>query len=668
MGKIRAGLLALATLAMTALGVATPLHNASAETTANSRIMKVTGDIATITGEPAQSRTITIPDGFIATAIRGTLTPGKLGEGTGSVLVGDGRRAVTLPNDRVHNFEAPLYDFDFKSGNLILALQSVFPNTSTQVCTSPEDSLLVLSNIELVLEGVQQPITNVGDFFASSISEVVIITPDDASDGLKQAALVATGAVAMKYALPVQVRLLSESDYAITDPVDTIFGRVIRVIEKEQFVTTELVNIEGFAPELVVTGRSDEVTSAVRGLSSQFLGIANDTSVEGPFAEINHNVEMTRSLQELGRETIYLKGYGRAEAAITIPQSLFGGPVDKFKLHLSGTHSSVGDSIQATMQIYWNGQLIASQHLTKEDSNVDFDLDISSEYINAENYMVLQLNSVPASGNCTGGSAVIPFEMNINGIASNISAERGQGLPAGFKRFPQSFGGALQMAFGSEGAPDDLLSAAGTLIVALQRLNTYQLDIKVVSMNTMLESTVPAIVVGATSEDARLLQTPLRFSEFKAISDENGDFAVGVTKPFAALQAFENNGRDILVLGGYSPDAAESAQVTSDLQVLIARSIAESEFGWLELFGDLYIATDLNKEPRIFESNYLVPQPEITAEYTEYVWWALIVLGAIALLLLIRLLFVRRRRARITRIVNAQKRAEAQAKLAESIE
>ena len=101
---------------------------------------------------------------------------------------------------------------------------------------------------------------------------------------------------------------------------------------------------------------------------------------------------------------------------------------------------------------------------------------------------------------------------------------------------------------------------------------------------------------------------------------------MGTDAPYAALQAFEDSGRAVLLAGGWSPDGANTDTLYQDL----ADRLSPAAGGWSSLSRNLLVAQD-GAEPVLVESNALIPQDSVTDDYRPYAWWAA---GGVAALVL----------------------------------
>lgn len=308
-----------------------------------------------------------------------------------------------------------------------------------------------------------------------------------------------------------------------------------------------------------------------------------------------------------------------------------------FAIHLEGgnTPTPAGGIVRAS--VLWNDLIVDSQSITNTDSYV-VDVPIDSSLVKRDNTLTIRLEAVPPGGYCS--TTPLPAELDINGAGSTITGTPGQSLSEGFERFPQVLADSLPIAFGAGDVSASTLRAAAHLVSALQRASAIHLTVSLVDLADFKKEGYPGVVIGATPADAKALKAPLRFEPWRAVDASGKNFTVTVDEPFAALEAFEVSGRDIVLLGSTAPAPVGAALVDS-----LAVQADAAPFGWFPLIGDLLVAQ--NGLPLLSLSTAtIVPQASIATEFTVPLW--LIIAGAALLIIVVaRLIAVARRRRRI---------------------
>jgi hypothetical protein len=147
----------------------------------------------------------------------------------------------------------------------------------------------------------------------------------------------------------------------------------------------------------------------------------------------------------------------------------------------------------------------------------------------------------------------------------------------------------------------------------------------------------------------------LRLTSFTAIDSSRLRYGVGTEAPYAALEAFTSEGRELVLLGGWSPDG--DATASSALQSSVATYAAQE--GWTSLAGDLAVTGATDSDPVQIDSNEITPQAEVKDDYSSYAIWFVVAIVVIGLLVLLGWLARRRRSRSVAAYVDAQERAAA---------
>ena len=179
------------------------------------------------------------------------------------------------------------------------------------------------------------------------------------------------------------------------------------------------------------------------------------------------------------------------------------------------------------------------------------------------------------------------------------------------------------------------------------------------SFGDLSSSSASGLIVGANEDDSNTLSAPLRLTQFRTV-DSAVVFGVGIDQGYAALQAFPQNGRNLLLLGSWSPSEALDPQAQG-----IAQSLADytytTEGGWTSLKQDLLLG-QVGTDPVELTTNAVTPQVVTVDEYRPYALWALLAFFALFAIGLLRLVTTRRQRRKLNKYVDAQEAADAEAR------
>ncbi|MWV59241.1 hypothetical protein [Rathayibacter sp. VKM Ac-2754] len=596
--------------------------------------------------------TLPVADGVTPTRVLATLQALEPLSGSLAVIV-SGRTVQTIDAATATRLDVPLQPGDAVDGVLAIGFQLTGATGSAGALCEVQGRSLTVSDVGIVGDGVAAAPTTVADFFGDSVTDVSIVVPDAADDALRAAGLSAAASLAARY--PSSGVAITVAEDGATEGIvdlDAAQGRIVRFEAADGDVVTSISD-EGGTPVLTLTGASGDLAAAGAALGSEYRGLASSASTTGLAQKVVPSSSLEHTLADFGADRLALGSTGAAASYTTITQSAFGGPVSAVDLELVGTHSAIPEGITATANVYWNDFLIGSSVLGA-DTAVDMELSVPTGQLGSSNGLSVRLSAVRDSdGLCIGSADSVPIEFFVDGASSTVTGVRGESAAPGFGRFPQAFGGELAVAFGESATGADALRSAGDLVAALQRVDSTPLAVSVVGLDDFVDSDRSGLVVAAGAEEAEALRTPLRLAEFTAIDSSSLSYGVGTDAPYAALEAFTTEGRDLVLLGGWSPDG--DATASSALQASIGAFAAEE--GWTSLSGNLAVTGAVATEPVQIDSNEITPQDEVKDDYSSYAIWFVVAVVVIGLLILLGWLARRRRARRVAAYVDAQERA-----------
>ena len=602
-------------------------------------------------GTGLATASLPMPVGLDPIRVRGTLE--SIADNNGTVRIRIGPNYVELDAAKGGDWALTVPENAVIDNNLTIEVRNTLTPPPGE-CVGDSTTTETIRDIEVGFIGRETPPTTVAGFFSPPVQKVTLVSPDSTEIPVAEVTLATAGALATRYGSAVPVIPMTESQFA-ADPsnlVDTDGpNRIVRIVPTDAAIVSVDVTNPG-VPTLTLSGPTDKLADAGAALASVGLGLAAVPSATELSETRSSLVAQTLTLTQLGAEKPTLSGLGRLNYSIPVTQDRFGGPSDAFTIHLEGAHTPVPDGGSAVASILWNDQLVQSQALTDDDQYAA-DVTVDGTLVRRDNTVTIRIDSSAPAGQCSTDVQPLsqqPMQLDVDGSASTIAASAGQTLAAGFTRFPQAFSSELRVAFGSDGVSPDVLKAACSLVISLQRAAARQLDVTAEDFATFMTGEYPGLVVGATPADANALEAPLRFEQWRTLNAESTDFEVNVDGPFAALEAFETDGRNLLMLGSTDP-AADAAP----LMLQIGDQVENGEFGWFGLLDNLVVAQP-DAELLYLSSGSVIPQATPLAEGRKLPPWWLLLIVLVIVLILVRWWFARRRKKRI-----AKRIAEVQA-------
>ncbi|MFJ4287465.1 cellulose biosynthesis cyclic di-GMP-binding regulatory protein BcsB [Paenarthrobacter nicotinovorans] len=630
----------VATLAVSA--VTAPM---AAADTGQGAVIKPSSSVSAMAGQVEQTVVVPVTAGLEPTRIKGSIVVSGKPEGTVRATV-NGRVILEANAAATVALDQAVSNADVVNQQLTVGLQFI-PATQTMCVVS--NATATLNNLAVDFSGTAKVPTTVGEFFPASVPAVVLPVPADPGADVSAAVMTASAAMAHRYP-DASISVVPETGLAARAAGLPAGSRVLSVVGDQGGTSTTLATVAGL-PQLILSGHNDELRTAARALASDKTALAVTSSVTGLTSALPATPGLNRSLKDLGSTTLKLAGYGTPESYVGVSQSQFGGPVQSVKVQLKGTHTAVPANGQAQLSVFWNDYLLSSKNLDGGDS-FSLEAEVPAGQLQANNGLRIRLAALPAGGDCTGPAGVMPMEVTLDTAGSTLTAVRGGSLKAGFARFPQALGQSVPVAFGDGNAQANTVNAA-TLIASMQKESATLLDTPVVGLDALAGSSESGLVVGATGEVANKLSAPLRLAEFRTIAPDDVEYGVGTSAPFGVLEAFEQGGRDLLLLGAWAPDGNPAAAA---LQASLTSHISGVEGGWASLSRNLLV-TQPSGTPVLLESNVVVPQKAVTDDYRPYAWWigaAVLVLG---LAFAVRTVLLRRRAKEAHAYVDAEVKA-----------
>lgn len=614
-----------------------------------------TASVSALPGQSGQQLAIPVAEGLQPARVTGTVAvTGQTVQGTIRITV-QGRTLLEAPASQALTLDAPVTAADLTGHELILGLDYI--PAVQNVCTAAQ-SAATLSRVSVATQGSETAPATVAEFLAPSVPAILIPVPADPPSDVSAAILAASAAMAHRYP-DADLKLVPQPDIAVQAAALPAGSRIISIGAGPDTgsdpVSTSLATLAG-RPALTLTGNGEELRSAAQALASTQSALADGGTVTGMTSAVPAAAGPEQSLSDLGAQTVRLAGYGTQERYLGVNQSQFGGPISAVTLHLSGTHTAVPSGGQAALSVYWNDYLLSSH--TLDGDGFDITADVPAGQIQSRNGLRLRLTALPAGSDCSGPAGLLPMELTVDTTGSRLTAERGHSIKPGFARFPQVLGSTLPIAFdGGATAQDNTINAA-TLAFSLQRDSDALLDVRLTDTASLLDSSDSGLLVGATAATAEKAGAPLRLAGFRTVAARDIEFGVGTSAPYGVLEGFEQNGRNLLLLGGWAPDETTGGATSGKLQGSLASHIQQQPGGWSALSRNLLV-TQSTGDPVLLESNAITPQAEVTDAYRPLALWIAAAAAALGLALTARILLRRRHRRQAGAYAEAREQAAA---------
>lgn len=458
---------------------------------------------------------------------------------------------------------------------LVLRLVSRLRSQDDLCETAYVGAWLDIEEAEIQLAGEPSLPQTVGEFLPPLLTDLVVEVPANPTPEQAEAVLRLAASLTMKYAnQPYQLHWVTEQGQIPEEVWGNPLARRI-VLRRHPQAEVSLQNDPNL-PTLLLQGEGAALAVQSVWLSSEFtrLGIHRQVQVLA-WKDPGEAGANTVTFADLGYPLQQVSGVGRIDITVAFSQADLGGSVRNLRARLVGTNTPIEALASATLTVLFNGAQVHSQLLS---TNTQFDLYLAlpNTLLRRENTLSLRFDYTPRQGECRIG--ISPFTAQL-WESSYLQFDQGGTLPAGFLRFPQSLLPEYQVTVAPLTAEN--LRRAAELVIALQKASKKPLRLKWSDWQTALSSSESWLVVQGDPAQVTPLNPPLELAPFRIVDSSGRELLrFEGEMPFAALQAFEQNRRQVLLLAG-SGDAALMDQ--------LLLSLKHSPNGWYDLAGDVYL-------------------------------------------------------------------------------
>lgn len=425
------------------------------------------------------------------------------------------------------------------------------------VCTATAvGTQVALDDIVIGIDGTPTPPSTLESFFGPVVEQVSLVTGPEPDRRAAEVAVVLAAGLAHRYGTAVPALRVSDQRVA----PDGDYDRVLVMDDRPQGL-----DLDDDDPRIMTIGRRAAAAQVevLLGPLSPLVPVDSAAVVQ---LDQPDRVDVTsRSLSQLGVDDLQTSGVGVMDIDIAVSQPALGGPAGDLVVRLAGTHTPVAQG-QASLSILVDELQLATEAL--EDGHFDAVVAVPDVVSKREFTLKARFVYAPEGGVCALGSA--PFTAQIDPRSSlQFSAE--QVLPPGFERFPQNVVDDLPVHLDDSGP--DSVQVAVDVVAGLQSLSEVPLRPRVV---TAIPDDENVVVASGDLAMAGRLAAPLRDGGTRVVGRDGQTVLEVTAAASSSLQAFEAQGRDILLAVG--PEVDE-----------VVGRVAGSPDGWFGLRGDTAI-------------------------------------------------------------------------------
>ncbi|QNG20192.1 hypothetical protein G4H71_13440 [Rhodococcus triatomae] len=443
---------------------------------------------------------------------------------------------------------------------------------------------VTLRDTRVVYDGTPTDPTVIADFLPPVLERLDVYVPESPTDAESAAALALSTAIVAYYgAQPVQVRVRPLPGTTTTPTeADGPFERSV-VVRETGDAATELVPAPAGPGALVLTGDDRTLMDQARLVTSHVSSVAVDArAIAGAMDRPPQLAPDSTTLGGLGLGTLTARGVGQVQVELTIDQSRLGRASGNLRIHLQGNYSPPPDNQSGLLTVSIGDQVLDSWP-ADDTGTIDRWIDVPDEDLGRYTTLDVTLQNTGGTNQC---GLEQPSTLTIF-PQSEVSSSATPGNPSGFQALPQALLPAVQVA-GTVGGFDDTARAVA-ILTGLQSLTTVSLDPEWVPVDEAVSSGAPAVLVVADGALPEGVNPPLTETDGVTLelasptADGSTTLTLGSQTNFAALQAWVDNGREVLLAGS----TADPAELDRTL-----RWLAADPDRWAGLSGDVLFTAE----------------------------------------------------------------------------
>lgn len=502
-----------------------------------------------------------VPEGLTPTSLAGVLV-GAPGTPAGDVVfssAGHRLAAVHLANEGAGGttpFSVPLDGVIAVNGQLRIDIEASLPLIDAYCQGQFLIPEVDLDSLAVTYGGRATSPATIATFLPPFLATLRVWVPAAPTGAVAEGAIDIADQVVARYGaaqVRIEVKPLS-SDLPDPGPFDPL-SRDIVFSGPSATAGAQLVSSPAGAPLLAIAGDGDPLRHQVDVIVSELVKLVASDHVTAGGQFIPRRIPAPEQrFTELGLASPAVHGQAEGSLRLTVKfsQADFGHMIDWVRLHVSGTYTPVPVGAAANLNVFFNGQLVASE-LAGRSGSFHVAPVIPVKRLSRDNTVEVRFQYIPADGVCSRFS--VPVEVQLSADAS-VETRAGASLPIGFQRLPQA------LLPGTDCAVDvlspDRLAAAVKLFAGLQRLTRTPLAPRVIPFDQVVNGARPAVLLTADPGSVAPLHPIVDLGAPAPeldIDAKGGQIGSG-TAP-AVAQVFVQHGRHLLI-AETRPEAASS--------------------------------------------------------------------------------------------------------------
>ncbi|WP_306359765.1 hypothetical protein [Nocardia sp. CC227C] len=491
--------------------------------------------------------TLPVLPGLAPMELVGTVQlPPYVARGTLEVTSGDRLLdRVDLPLERNAPVRLSLAGAEVENSAIAVTLSSALVPEAGTCITDWLGRPMTLSDPAVEYSGREAQPTTVAEFLPPVLRRVTVYLPERPSEVESAAALKMLTAVVARYdGQPVAVDLRPMGGgAAVPDHAPEFLERQIAIAESAD--TGLRLTADGPGPLLTVSGTRDTLPDQIRLLTSDLARIAltsGATAVSLPAApQLPPEVS---TLSDLGETRLSATAVGVVSVDIGIDQSRLGRPTRDIRVRLLGNYTPLPQTL--------NGQITVTARDRQIDSwpvdasgRIERWIEIPDELLGRFTTLTVTLAQTGLTHGC---GLEQPVVLTIDPASEITGVEAKPPVPPGFQALPQAMLPTVRVGMRDPGFADT--RRAARILVGMQRLTPVPLRPELVSFDTAVRGTDPAVLIAADGDVPESIRPPLSRSGDQITvysGPARAELRIDPLIPFGSLQTIWSNDRTVLV-------------------------------------------------------------------------------------------------------------------------
>lgn len=430
--------------------------------------------------------------------------------------------------------------------------------------------LNILPSSRVIFDSEPQSASTIADFFPPFADRITYQVPDPPTPEASEAGLRLAGFLARRFrGLPPEIVVAARTGAAGGPSGNSAWSRTVIF---EPGSSARLAQQPDGKTALVIGSvrEAEQLFTAPSGLNAAVTSAFSADSIEiQSVRELGERV----SLAQLGYAAHRVKGIGTIVDRYDFSLADFGGNRYPAGIRLVVRHSPLVEYSSGYMTVDVND--VAVEHFKLDGTTVDRYIRLPKHILNRDNEMEVRFEYSPPQGECTRGQ--LPFSATVD-PGSTFMIEEG-GLVTGLDAFPQSLLPTFDVKLAPNSVPN--LQTSMQLVTSMQQTTHTALAPRVLGEGE--ESRGRGLLVVTDEPLAEDLDPVLDMNGFR-LTDREGNVLLSFTPetPYHAIQAFEQGGRHVLVVGR---SATGASALTG--QAFVDELLRDE--GWYQVHGDVAV-------------------------------------------------------------------------------